>query len=391
MILRGCYLILDFTFFGPMQNFFGNFYFFTFFEIRTIVLVEVRMINKYVGMLRGLWYLFLNLTFFGNFLFFTFFQIYHYTFGQCNNDTSDKNTTRVLRLLLIFLTRCKTFLEIFFFFTFFQFYHYTFGQCNNDKLLRHYCFFVTRLCSKLILIYINVQLTSSTMCKICDCNGNYESLQGLKMLNCSHCPLLTSIPHIEGLKWLNCNECSSLSVIPHIEGLKYLWCAGCRLLTSIPPIEELEILYCIRCSSLTEILHIKELKELDCSYCTLLTLIPHIEGLKKIQCWNCPRLYRAPWVNGGEYSKHLKRVRGKRLMIHKYAYKIYKNVSKWWNYRKLLYKLQQIQIELYANPRMPYMQYFIDHELYNENKGPCRIGIITKEDKLIFLLPPAKK
>ena len=53
------------------------------------------------------------------------------------------------------------------------------------------------------------------MCKIC----RNESLEGLTILDCSNCPLLTSIPNIKGLKDLVCFDCPLLTSIPNIKGI----------------------------------------------------------------------------------------------------------------------------------------------------------------------------
>ena len=69
------------------------------------------------------------------------------------------------------------------------------------------------------------------MCIVCDYNsGEIKSLEGLEILNCSHCPLLTTIPHIEGLKRLHCSHCPLLTAIPHIEGSEVLDCYNCAWL-----------------------------------------------------------------------------------------------------------------------------------------------------------------
>ncbi len=73
-----------------------------------------------------------------------------------------------------------------------------------------------------------IYLASLVMCRICD-----DDFEGVKILDCSDCPLLTSISNIEGLKILNCSYCPLLTFIPNIEGLKTLYCSDCPFLTSI--------------------------------------------------------------------------------------------------------------------------------------------------------------
>ena len=59
------------------------------------------------------------------------------------------------------------------------------------------------------------------MCILC---GNVKTMKlGIKNLDCSICPSITSIPHIEGLQKLNCSNCPSITSIPHILGcVEYL-------------------------------------------------------------------------------------------------------------------------------------------------------------------------
>src|SRR5947199_266313 len=100
------------------------------------------------------------------------------------------------------------------------------------------------------------------MCIIC----KNKKLKGLKILDCSNCPLLTSIPQIEGLQTLYCCNCPLLTTIPQIKGLQILDCWNCSFLTTVPQIEALQVL--------------------NCSNCPMLTTVPQIEGLIVI-CFDC--------------------------------------------------------------------------------------------------------
>ena len=88
------------------------------------------------------------------------------------------------------------------------------------------------------------------MCIVCESkieDDGYEKLQGLKKLNCSYCPRVTSVPNIQGLKELDCWNCPLLTYIPNIQGLETLYCSRCPNLTSIPHIQGLEKFYCWGC------------------------------------------------------------------------------------------------------------------------------------------------
>ena len=145
------------------------------------------------------------------------------------------------------------------------------------------------------------------MCIVCDSkieNNGYQKLQGLEILDCSGCPLLTSVPEIKGLKKLYCYSCPKLTSIPEIIGLKELVCYSCPNLTSIPHIQGLKELYCYDCQKLTFISNIQGLKILNCSNCPLLTFIPIIKGLEWLYCYHCP------WIptQNNEYKSNIEKL-----------------------------------------------------------------------------------
>jgi hypothetical protein len=53
------------------------------------------------------------------------------------------------------------------------------------------------------------------MCVICNCNGDYSSLEGLQILNCGGCTNLTSIPVIDGLQTLDYMYCKYIHPTNH--------------------------------------------------------------------------------------------------------------------------------------------------------------------------------
>mgnify|MGYP001595894701 CR=1 FL=1 len=210
------------------------------------------------------------------------------------------------------------------------------------------------------------------MCKIC----RNENLEGLKELDCSRCPSLTTIPNIEGLESLDCGRCPLLINIPNIEGLERLDCSGCLNLTKIPNIEGLKILFCYKCPLLTSIPIIEELEVLMCSNCPSLMYIPNIQYNLVYN----PDLLKSPYNN----CKYL---------TSKKMDKLYKNICYLWKSYKLRKYALYLEKEYYSNPRMPYMQYYISNELYNEGEGESsnstndnklRIGYINSKNELIW-------
>jgi hypothetical protein len=112
------------------------------------------------------------------------------------------------------------------------------------------------------------------MCIICTMS-DYTTLINLKTLNCSDCPLLTSIPNtLVNLTRLGCVNCPLLTSIPDtLINLKIVDFISCPLLTSIPDT-------------------LVNLKIISCFNCPLLTSIPDtLVNLKIISCFNCPLLY----------------------------------------------------------------------------------------------------
>mgnify|MGYP001565896066 CR=1 FL=1 len=250
------------------------------------------------------------------------------------------------------------------------------------------------------------------MCKIC----RNENLEGLKEFNCSGCQTLTNIPNIKGLELLDCSGCPSVTNISNIEGLKELFCHDCPLLTYIPNIEGLKELYCTDCPLLSNIPNIKGLYILQSENCPLLTYIPNIEGLKKLYSWNCQLLSNIPNIEGLEelicsncpllmyipniqynlvYDPDLLKSPyvNCNYLTSKKMDKLYKNICYLWKSYKLRKYALYLEKEYYSNPRMPYMQYYISNELYNEDEGESsnstndnklRIGYINSKNELIW-------
>ena len=192
------------------------------------------------------------------------------------------------------------------------------------------------------------------MCVICE----NENLTGLKDLECGGCQSLTTIPYIEGL-----------------EGLEGLYCYGCPLLTTIP--------------------NIKGLKRLDCFDCPLLTYVPNIIGLKRLHCFNCPLLIYIPKCDDLSYNRNLLKLPYEdcKYLTSKKMNRLYNNIYYLWKSYKLKQYINYLQIHVYSNPRLPYMKYYIENELYDEGEGESsdsptqnklKIGYINSKHELIW-------
>ncbi|MEK6892355.1 MAG: hypothetical protein AABX25_04165, partial [Nanoarchaeota archaeon] len=71
--------------------------------------------------------------------------------------------------------------------------------------------------------------------------------------------------------------------------------------------------------------------------------------------------------------------------------RLYSNIYYLWKSYKLKQYALYLQIYIYSNPRLPYMQYYIENELYDEEKGKAylnqnklKIGYINSKDELIW-------
>ena len=245
------------------------------------------------------------------------------------------------------------------------------------------------------------------MCKICrnenlkgleylDCDGcefltTIPDIKGLVNLICFRCPLITKIPHIDGLKYLNCSDCPSLTTIPNIEGLRELYCSNCPLLTTIPNIKGLYTLDCYDCELLTSIPNIEGLEYLGCYNCPLLITIFNIEGLKCLTCHTCPLLMYIPKCKYNKYDRKLLKLsyKGCKYLTSKKMDKLYNNIYYLWKSYKFKKYALYLQIHIYSNPRLPYMKYYIENELYNEGEASheenkLKIGYMNSKHELIW-------
>jgi hypothetical protein len=128
------------------------------------------------------------------------------------------------------------------------------------------------------------------MCIIC----KQKNLDGLKILDCSNCHLLTNIPQINGLQKLFCYNCPLLRNVPHINTLDTLFCSDCPLLDNIPLINGLKTLDCSKCPKLTNVPD--GLQKLWCNGCRLLTRLD-LKNNTWLGAYGCVWLKRDPNFN----------------------------------------------------------------------------------------------
>ena len=68
-----------------------------------------------------------------------------------------------------------------------------------------------------------------------------------------------------------------------------------------------------------------------------------------------------------------------------YHIKICNFMYKCFKHKQLKKYINYIQTIIYSNPRLPYMKYYIEHNLYDaENNGKIKIGYINSKEELIF-------
>jgi hypothetical protein len=227
----------------------------------------------------------------------------------------------------------------------------------------------------------------------CPLLTNIPNIEGLEYLDCSNCPLLTHIPNIKELEKINCSNCPLLTNIPNIKGLKELDCSECSLLTFIPDIKKLKELDCSNCPVLTHIPTNNRLKRIYCRSCPLLTKIPNNKNLKTVRCFNCPQLMYIPNIIDIIYDNDLLNIpfEESKYLTNKKINIFYNTTFKLWKLYKLKYKLKSyalyLEREIYSNPRLPYMEYYINNEFYDkplDNTENLKIGYINKENKLIW-------
>ena len=229
------------------------------------------------------------------------------------------------------------------------------------------------------------------MCRLCNNNNNEDDEEILRTkityLNCNNCLLVTNIPYIEELQYLQCKNCPSLSNISYIKGLKSICCINSIKLTNIP--------------------HIKSLSTLLCDNCPLLICIPYFEDLQVLSCNNCPKLMYIPIIECSDYDNILltKPFRKCNYLISERMQRMYDNIYNLWIRYKFYKYVNHLQIKYYSNPKLPYMKYYIENKLYDEdilnnknnqenlnkdnkddliNQNRLKIGYINKKNNLIW-------
>ena len=123
------------------------------------------------------------------------------------------------------------------------------------------------------------------------------------------------------------------------------------------------------------------LKDLWCRGCPLLTTIPNIEGLEVLWSFSCPSLmYMPSKFRNDDMILPFKECKYK---ISKKMERMYNNIFYLWKRHQLNKYINYLEI-LYSNPRLPYMQYYIENNLYDENVCDFKVGILNSKNELIW-------
>ena len=76
--------------------------------------------------------------------------------------------------------------------------------------------------------------------------------------------------------------------------------------------------------------------------------------------------------------------KGCKYLISKKMERMYNNVFYLWKYYKFNRYIKHLEI-IYSNPRLAYMQYYIENNLYDENVSDFKVGVINCNNELIWL------
>jgi len=199
------------------------------------------------------------------------------------------------------------------------------------------------------------------MCKIC----RNESLDNIITLDCNNCTKITEIPEINNSKitQLSCCNCPNLRYINTIKGLKFIFCTNSPKLIGINSNNKL-----LRIDSnlrYRETIYISTPRICNIMY------IPNVK-YTKIAFDNDQLIY-----SNDKYHYHEK------------LHKLITNIYNLWKRYKLYKYINYLQQYIYSNPRLPYIQYYIENnidelQISNTPKKITNIGYINSKNKLIW-------
>lgn len=193
------------------------------------------------------------------------------------------------------------------------------------------------------------------MCKIC----RNEDISNILTLDCNKCETITEIPEIKNskIKQLSCCDCPNLKFINIIHGLKFIYCWKSYNIVGIKGDNSLVKIY----------------------YESSLGI-----SLKKLNY--VPKLKN-------DYDAFNNIIRESKFIYKNENYLYNENVNKlninlynlWKKYKVNRY-INYLQQFIYSNPRMPYMKYYIQNNIDEEDKKnvKTRIGYINSNNKLIW-------
>lgn len=193
------------------------------------------------------------------------------------------------------------------------------------------------------------------MCKIC----RNEDISNTLTLDCNKCTTLVEIPEIKNskIKQLSCCDCPNLKFINKIYGLKFIYCWKSYNIIGIKGDISLQKI----CYEGNDGKILKKLKyepklknNYDCIY--------NINRKHKFTHSNENYLY--------DTSVNMLKI----------------NLYKLWKKYKFNRYINYLQQYIYSNPRMPYMKYYIQNNIDEEDKQniKTRIGYINSNNVLIW-------
>jgi hypothetical protein len=207
-----------------------------------------------------------------------------------------------------------------------------------------------------------------------------------------------SIPNLLNLTRLELINCTA-NYIPHFKKLSTLIITKCNI-TKLPLLNSLVDLQLRECRNIKSLPKFKYLQTLTIDSLPLLTTIPFYK-LKLFGLYNCENIQYLPSMytelRGIERFSGLVRYSGELAKYKKVSklysanynvIKLYNNLASLWKQYKLRKYTNYLQINIYSNPSLPYMKYYIENSIYNEvdnQPEQTHVGIINSKNKLIWL------
>ena len=167
--------------------------------------------------------------------------------------------------------------------------------------------------------HIDIKDNKVINCSNCKDLITLPNWQNVTYVNCRNCPNLTFLPNWQNVTYVNCCNCPNLTFLPNWQNVIEVICSSCEELSELPNWSNVTHVICYNCPNLKELPNWPNVKIVECNSIKLKEL-PNWSNIEWVYCSDCPDIIFPEW-------KTIKYISCYNSMIHKPLPKFYNLIA----------------------------------------------------------------